>query len=147
MHLLYLQFVFLVLPYNPEGKLSVAAVVKLDLHAGFHVLAKLSANLDSFKEKAGFSISQNKPLLMPDLYKESSAVKCIQSWVDDEMPSLPPTWKNFLQILRELELSDVFADEIDHYLKSTAQKQQQQEQKQESELCTCCQYVLFFACQ
>ena len=74
----------LVLPYNPEGKLSVVAVVKLDLHTGVHVLAKLSARFDSFKEKAGFFISQNKPLLMPDLYKEPSAVKCIQSWVDDE---------------------------------------------------------------
>ena len=121
------------LPYSPDGKLSVAAVVKLDLHAGFHVLSKLSAKLDSFKEKAGFSISQNKPLPMSDLYKESSVVKCIQSWVDDETPFVSPTWKNFFQILKELKLRDV-ADEIDRYLKSTAQKQQL-EQKRDSELC------------
>ena len=105
----------------------MAAVVKLDLHAGVHVLAKLSAQFDSFKERAGFSISQNKPLLMQDLYKESSGVKCIQSWVDDEMFSLPPTWKNFLQILRELKLSDI-ADEIDRFLKSTAQIHEEQKQ-------------------
>jgi hypothetical protein len=125
----------LVLPYNPDREISMAAIAKLDLHVGIDVLAKLRAKLGSFKERAGFSISQNKPLPIPELCcnKEPAAVKCIQCWVNDEKPSLPPTWKNFLQILRELNLGDI-ANEIDHYLQSTAQIQQP-EPKRDSELC------------
>jgi hypothetical protein len=122
----------LVLPYNPDGRISVAAVAKLDLHVGIDVLAKLSANFDSFKEKAGFSVSQNKSLLIPGLYNESAAVKCIQCWLDEDKPSLPPTWKTFLQILQELNLSDI-ANKIDQYLQSTAQTLQP-ESKQDSEI-------------
>lgn len=123
------------LPYNRDGKISVAAVVKLNLHVGVDILTNLSAQSVHIQEKAGFKIlvSQGKPL-MSDLYKESSAaVKCIQSWIDDDASSLLPTWKNFLQILRELKFSDV-ADEIDRYLQSTAQIQQP-EQRRDSELC------------
>ena len=123
----------IVLPYNPDGKISVTAVVKLDLYVGIGVLTKLSAKLDSFKEKAGFSISQNEPLPIPELYKESAAVKCIQCWVNDEKHSLPPTWNNFLQILQELKLGNI-ANEIDCYLQSTAQIQQP-EPKRDSKLC------------
>ena len=101
----------------------MAAVVKLDLHIGISVLVKLSAKLDSFKERAGFSISQKNRLPILELYKESAAVKCIQCWVNDENPSLPPTWNNFFQILRELKLSDI-ANEIDRYLQTTSQIQQ-----------------------
>ena len=111
----------------------MAAVAKLDLHVGIGVLAKLSTNFESFKERAGFSITQNNPLPIPELYKESAGVKCIQCWVNDEKPSLPPTWNNFLQILRWLKLGDI-ANEIDHYLQSTAQMQQP-EPNRDSELC------------
>jgi hypothetical protein len=121
-----------VLPYNPDDRISVVAVAKLDLHVGIDILAKLSANFDNFKEKAGFSVPQNKSLLIPKLYNEYRAVKCIQYWLDDDKPPLPPTWKTFLQILRELNLSDI-ANKIDQYLQSTAQTQQP-ESKQDSEI-------------
>ena len=124
----------LVLPYNPDGKISVAAVIKLDLHIGIGVLVKLNAKFGSFKERAGFSISQNNPVPIPELYKDSEAVKCIQCWVNEEKPSLPPTWKNFLQILRELKLGDI-ANEIDHYLQSTSQIQQPEPKRDGELLC------------
>ena len=129
------QSSLLVLPYNPENKISVAAVLKLDLYAGIKVLTRLGTQLDNFKERAGFTISYHKPLPMSELYEESSTVKCIKSWVDDETSSIPPTWNNFFQILREptMNLSDI-ADDIDRYLESTAQKEQS-EQKRDSELC------------
>ena len=135
-----LNIFLIVLLYNPDGRISVAAVVKLDLHVGIDVLAKLSTKVDSFKEKAGFSISQKEPLPIPELYKEPEAVKCIQCWVNEEMPSLPPTWNYFLQILRELKLGDV-ASKIDDYLQSTGQMQQP-EPNRDSELC-----MLLYACQ
>ena len=131
------------LPYNPDGRISVAAVAKLDLHAGIGVLAKLSTKLDSFKERAGFSITQNNPLPIPELYKESAGVKCIQCWVNDEKPSLPPTWNNFLQILRVLKLGDI-ANGIDHHLQSNAQIQQLEPKRDSELLCMVDQY--FFAC-
>ena len=123
----------------------MAAVAKLDLHIGISVLTKLSVQLDSFKERAGFSISQNTPFLMSDLYEASQTMKCIHSWVHSHMPFLSPTWKNFIQILRELKLGDVAA-EIDHYIQSTAQTQQQ-EQIRDSELCMIEEYSPFIACQ
>ena len=128
------------LPYNPDERISVAAIAKLDLHVGIGILARLNAKFDSFKERAGFSITQNNPLPIPELYKESAAVKCIQCWVNDKKPSLPPTWNNLFQILRELKLGDV-ASKIDNYLQSTAQIQQP-EPNRDSELC-----MFLYACQ
>ena len=139
-----LNIFLIVLPYNPDGRISVAAVVKLDLHIGIDILTKLSTKLDSFKERAGFFITQKKPLPIPKLYKESEAVKCIQCWVYEENPFLLPTWNNFLQILRGLKLGDI-AHKIDHCLKSTAQIQQP-ESKRDSELLCMAIDQSFFAC-
>ena len=113
----------------------MAAVAKLNLRGSSEILAKLNTRQDSFKEKAGFSNSKPRSIQLKDLYKDFLAVNGIQRWVDDESPSLEPTWKNFLLILREptMDLTDV-ADEIETYLKSTAQKVLKHPKQRESKL-------------
>ena len=43
----------------------------------------------------------------------------IKSWLDDPNCVLKPTWENFLNILKEIELGDI-AEEISTYLTSTS---------------------------
>lgn len=112
-------------PYNPEKKISLSAVLKLELCANIQVLTQLytQQKLGPLKERAGFSQSRI-PLPLASLYDNMShPAKCIKSWVNEENPTLQPTWKNFLLILREQEvnLADT-AEQIDHYLQVTGSK-------------------------
>ena len=120
-------FYILVVAYNPDGRISVQAVLKLERCANIKVLTQLQTSQqkrDKFKKRADFSLS-DKSLLLSNLYTDLlAAVKCIKSWVDDEKASLPPTWRNFLTILREprMNLADN-ADQIEGLLVSTTENQ------------------------
>ena len=124
MYINYCLLSHIVVPYNPDNKISVSAVLKLELHYDIKVLTRLGLQLYAFKDRAGFSMLP-KPLPMADLYDVSLAANNIMNWVDDNSPSLPPTWRSFLQILREpgMNLSDI-ADQIESLLLSTTENQQ-----------------------
>ena len=121
------SFYILVVAYNPDGRISVQAVLKLERCANIKVLTQLQTSqkkLDKFKKRADFSLS-DKSLLLSNLYTDLlAALKCIKSCVDDEKASLPPTWRNFLTILREprMNLADI-ADQIEGLLASTTEYQ------------------------
>ena len=111
-------------PYNPDKKISLSAVLKLELYANIHVLTQLyeQRKLGSLMERAGFSQSQ-MPLPLAILYDALPAAKCIKSWVDEKNPSLQPTWTNFLQILREPGINlNKTAGQIESYLQITGQE-------------------------
>ena len=109
------------------------AALKLELCAGVKVLTLLQSKLDKFKERAGFTITnKSQPMTKTQAslpwsmeYKYSNpTMKCIMSWLEDENASLPPTWRNFFQILREpgMNLSDL-ADQIERHLTSSENHQ------------------------
>ena len=106
-------------PYNPEKQISLSAVLKLELYVNIQVLTQLyeQQKLGTLMERAGFSQSQ-MPLPLAILYNMSPAAKCIKSWLDENSPSLQPTWKNFLHILQEPGINlGKTAGQIESYLK------------------------------
>ena len=79
------------------------------------MITKLRPKLHRFREKAqihelyAFKYSRTYPIV--DIY--------INSWLEDLQCNFPPTWENFLTVLRDIELGDI-ADEISTYLTSTS---------------------------
>ena len=110
---------------NPEKRISPNALLKLELYANIPILTQLCVQqkLGPLKERAGFSQSQ-MPLPLAGLYCNiSPAVNCIRSWVDDNSPSLQPTWKIFIQTLREPQLNlGKTAGQIETYLQISEQE-------------------------
>ena len=99
------------MPYNPEKKITLSAVLKLELYADIPVLTQLYTRqiLGPFKEIAGFSQSPDNPLSFSYLYQNNNNIpppaKCIQSWVGEKHPMIQPTWTNFLHILRDRKVN------------------------------------------
>ena len=124
--------------FNPDDAISMRVALKLEHCADIKVFGHLQSKLSKFKERAGFSMA-NKPLRRMKnthtslpwsytyMYSNPAAI-CIISWIEDPNPSLPATWRNFLQILREpgMDLRDL-ADEIEHKLEFTRNLQIPQE--------------------
>ena len=107
--------------YSPDANISVEAVVKLKECQKLQSFDKLTWKGDKLKEKAGFTMSKFQ-MPFANIYDTSDSLsKSIWSWTEDPKPSLPPTWKTFLQVLREpdMGLRDL-ADQIDEYLSSTS---------------------------
>ena len=112
-------------PYNPEKRISPNALLKLELYANIPVLTQLCVQqkLSPLKKRAGFSQSQMPNPLASLYYNISPAVNCIRSWVDDKSPSLQPTWKILIQVLREPELNlGTIAGQIESYLQISEQE-------------------------
>lgn len=107
--------------YDPESKISLGALMKLEMCTGYKVLTELQNSQrkrETLKNKAGFSFSN---IRLSNVYKDlQAAAKCINSWIADENAALSPTWNNFLHVLREpgMDLGDL-ADKIQIYLAST----------------------------
>ena len=117
------MFLNTVTPYNPERKISLSAMLKLELHADIQVLTQLHTQrkLGLLMERAGFSQSQIPLRLYYNVM--SPAVNCLRSWVDEEKPTLEATWRNFLQILQELEMNlGKMAGQIENYLQVAEQE-------------------------
>ena len=98
--------------FSRDSKLTVQAVLKM-IHCIGLDFSRLCKKLDKLKEKAGFKLSScHSPLA--NLYENPSIARCIWNWIDDQTPSLPPTWGNFLDILREpsMDMTDL-ADQIE----------------------------------
>ena len=114
-----------VCPYNSEKRISPSALLKLELYTNIPILSQfcVQQKLGVLKESAGFSQS-HMPIPLANLYYNiSPVIGCIRSWVDDKNPSLQPTWKNFIQILREPELSlGKMAGQIESYLQVSEQE-------------------------
>ena len=116
-------FTQLVLSYDPDGRISLSSLMKLEKCTEKKVLTELqnsSQKRELLKIKARFSLS-SKSIQLPDLYTNLlAAVACIKSWIDDKNAALPPTWRNLLCILREadMQLGSV-ADDIEKYLELT----------------------------
>ena len=106
--------------YDPDGKISIRALILLEVQGQAQVLETLETRLPKLKEKAGFSITK-KFLPMNELYTDTpAACKHIFNWVEDKSPRVSPTWCNFFKILRELGVKPrKDADRIEKYLKST----------------------------
>ena len=101
--------------------------LKLEHCAGIKVFGYLQSKLNKFKERAGFSMKSKPPRRMKNvhtslpwsytyMYSNPAAI-CIISWIEDPNSSLPATWRNFLQILREpgMDRRDL-ADQIEREL-------------------------------
>ena len=125
--------------FNPGDILSMRVALKLEHCAGIKVFTRLQSKLDKFKERAGFSMTsipqrmKNMHTSLPWSYEymyHNPAAICIISWMEDTNPSLPPTWRSFLQILREpgMGLSDL-ADQIEQKLEFPAKQQISTEQE------------------
>ena len=112
--------------------------LKLEYCADTQIFRRLQSKLNKFKERAGFSMTSSPPRRMKNthtslpwsytyMYSNPTAI-CIISWVEDPNPSLPATWRYFLQILREpgMDLCDL-ADQIEHKLEFTRNLQVLQE--------------------
>ena len=108
---------FAVKPYNPKTTLvSLQALYKLEGgEREIKVISKLKPKLRDFRERAqihelqAFKYGSMCPIV--DVY--------INSWLDDPKCKLPPTWENFLTVLRDIELGEV-ADDISTYLTNTS---------------------------
>ena len=100
-------------PYDPESNITLQALYKLEAGAGIPVLTKVESKLREFRKRANvrelnaFRYSSNDPLV--DMY--------IKSWLEDS-ESEPPTWNNFLKILKGIGLEGI-ADEVREYLFKT----------------------------
>ena len=105
--------------YHPQNKLSLSAVNRIQVGANINLLSTLEQtpeSLSDLQEKAGFNLAGS---IDPFYSKNSFIAKYISGWVD--CPSaLPPTWKNFLMVLKQLKEVSL-ANEIEKYLtESTA---------------------------
>lgn len=111
--------------------------LKLEHCANIKVFEGLQHKLEMFKERAGFSI-KTKSTRMTDvctslpwsykyMYSNPAAIS-ISSWLEDPNSSLPPTWRSFLQILREpgMNLCNL-ADQIEQALEFTGTHKIQEE--------------------
>ena len=130
--------------------------LKLEHCADIKVFERLQSKLEMFKERAGFSIKTmstrmaNVCTSLPWSYEyqySNPAALSINSWIEDPNPSLPPTWRSFLQILREpgMKLCDL-ADQIKQILELTGIQQIQEESdcklhKLNVLNCACTEYV------
>ena len=88
--------------------MTVQAVLKM-IHCIGLDFSLLCKKLDKLKEKAGFKL-----LPCPLPLDNPSIAESIWNWVNDQTPTLQPTWTNFLDILREpsMDMSDL-ADQIE----------------------------------
>jgi hypothetical protein len=102
---------------------------KLEHCADIKVFEQLQSKLQMFKERAGFSIKTSSmrmknvctslPWSYEYMYSNPAAIS-INSWIEDPNPSLPPTWRSFLQILREPGMNLCgLADQIEQALELT----------------------------
>ena len=107
--------------YDPESKISLGALMKLEKRTDYKVLTELQNSQrkrETLKEKALFSFSD---VMLSDVYKDlQTAAKCIKSWIVHKNAALSPTWNNFLHVLREpgMDLGDL-AGKIQTCLEST----------------------------
>ena len=112
--------------FDPDSVVSMRVALKLEYCANIKVFERLQSKLSMLNERAGFSMTRkpnrmkNVGVSLPWSYEfmySNPAAMCIISWVEDPSPSLRPTWKNFLQILREpgINLCDL-ADQIEQVL-------------------------------
>ena len=125
--------------FNPNDTLSMRVALKLEHCADIKVFTRLQSKLAKFKERAGFSmitrpqrmtnVHTSLPWSYEYMYSNPAAI-CIISWMEDANPSLPPTWRSFLQILQEpgMGLSDL-ADQIEQTLEFSGKQQISNEQK------------------
>ena len=103
-------------PYNPRSRISLRALYKLEVgEREIKVITKLRSKLHSFREKAQihelYAFKYNRMYPIVDIY--------INSWLEDPQCKFPPTWENFLTVLRDIDLGDI-ADDISTYLISTS---------------------------
>ena len=80
-------------------------------------LEKSQCIRETFMERANFT--QSNQLTQADLYPSvKSAAMCLESWLKSTSEaSLPPTWDNFLHVLKGVKLSHI-AQGIEEYLTS-----------------------------
>lgn len=86
---------------------------------GFDELAK---KLGKLKEQADFCILSSPCLPLPyTMRDDSSLLKYIWNWSNDQEACFQPTWRNFFRILREpgMDLGHL-ANQIEKYLASTS---------------------------
>ena len=78
------------------------------------MLTKLKSKLHAFRDKARihelYAFRYNPQMPIVDIY--------ISSWIEGCESERPPTWENFLNILKEIGLGDI-AEKIITYLTST----------------------------
>ena len=101
--------------------------LKLEHCANIKVFGHLQSKLDKFKERAGFVMKKDPSRRMRNahtslswsymyMYSNPAAI-CIINWIEDRNATLPATWRNFLQILREPGMDcHNLADQIKHGL-------------------------------
>ena len=101
-----------VAPYDPNSFITMRALYKLQAgERSIKVLTRLEPKLHDFREKAqinellAYRYDSKCPIV--DIY--------INSWLDDPECALPPTWENFLNVLKDIELGDI-VEEIKAYL-------------------------------
>lgn len=118
---LSLIFGFAVEAFDPEDRLRVRAIIKLEREADIPVLKELKVpKLRALRKKANFCLLSQQDFERDYDYKTSQTVKYFISWLKDQNPKCtPPTWKNLLTILKDIELS-ALAVTIEGYFKQTA---------------------------
>lgn len=92
------------------------ALSKLEATVGINILAELrDKGLNRFKDQAGFNLhSTNRPSSDP-------ALRYINSWVIDVRQhelTRKPTWRNFIQVLEEIDLGEKAKQIEDYFIRT-----------------------------
>ena len=103
-------------PYRPDVTFSVLAIIRLEGRE-IQVLQQLkqTKKLNQFKDQAGFN------LLPTSQSSDDPALRYIISWLHDgnhRELTRKPTWRNFIQVLREIDLSEL-AERIEDFFART----------------------------
>ena len=107
-------YVYIVPPYCPmtcDTAITYFSLMALENLAGIPLLSQLRGKkLDQFKDQAGFN------LYSVDKTSSDPVFRYIFSWNTDERRELTrkPTWQNFIQILREIDLGEI-AEQIEDF--------------------------------
>ena len=107
--------------YSPSEKISLRALMKFEKCTSYKVLNELEKShriREMVMERANFTLTNH--YTPTQLYTGlKAAAMCIESWLKStSKKTLPPTWDNFLHILKEVNLCHV-AQGIEDFLTST----------------------------
>ena len=111
-------YFFIAVPlFNSEETYSYPALLRLE-SAGISVLAQLkeTKKLNDLKKQAGFNLK-----LLGKHSLDDPVVHYMNSWLYDNSQrelTRKPTWRNFIQVLKEIDLGEL-AKEMEDFLTKT----------------------------
>ena len=124
---MHIIMIYIVLPYRPNNMwITWFAMMILENLVSIPVLSQLKGKkLNLFKDQAGFDLQPT------DKTASSPVLRYIISWrIDASRRQLQrkPTWSNFIQVLKEIDLSEL-AQQIEDFFIQTCPDSEPQQKK------------------